>query len=78
MEVCKYYKNLNGSNCQNGSSVQRVLCQTNILPFVEFHASQKKEKKKKLTKKCIISALPIKYINCFPPSFAFNFFRCGF
>lgn len=31
-------------------STKRVLCQTNILPFVEFYGSQKKKGKKKLTK----------------------------
>lgn len=32
---------------------KRVLCQTNILPFVEFYGSQNKKKKKKTETKTL-------------------------
>lgn len=49
---------------------KRGLCQTNILPFVEFYGSQNKEKKT-LEMYNLFSSYQIYYL--FPPSFALTF-----
>lgn len=77
MEACKYYKKIKGFKLSKWhfSIKQRVLCQTNILPFVEFYGSHKKEKHSlKMYNFC--SSYQIYYL--FSSFICFNIFRCGF